>query len=337
MAKDAGGLAGALDYIGALNVATKITTVIGLAALAVIVAFLISSQWLASRRAQIGQAIDKGDDNALAALLGHIDVPLDDLSARQKFELGRDQSRQRFWQKMVWQALLFFGFLALLVLVWALVQPKPAPATAGRLPIDAMRMVDLLPYVPEGERQGKCERTLDAATCTDIVRSIAGLSRQASPKVEQQIATSLSQGTVSPVIATTLRKVSTMMVVTMGDPKGWDVNFRWCMSSGVGDANRVRAIAAARLLAQVPGERIASGVTLGRIAVMPTMTATLGLPYIVADGSAGGSEAARAIRNVLLKRAGALYGVSPRPGAGKWQVDVFHCGAGAPVLGAATS
>jgi hypothetical protein len=324
VAKDAGGLAGALDYIGALNVATKITTVIGLAALAVIVAFLLSSQWLSGRRAQISQAIDKGDDQALAVLLGTMNVSLDGMSPAEKLATAREESRRRFWQSF-----LFAGFLALLLFVWALVQPKAAPAGE---PIGIATMTRMLLFVPENERQEMCAKTLGDAPCADIVQSIAGLSRQATPKVEQQIATSLNQGTVSNGVATTLRRLSPMTILTLGDPKGWDVAFRWC-EGPEGDADRARATAAARLLAQVPGDRIAAGVTLGRISVLPSTTATPGLPYIAADGSDGGKEAVKAVRNLLLSRGGGLYGASPRGDAGKWQINVYHCGAGAPVLG----
>lgn len=326
MAKDAGGLAGALDYIGALNVATKITTVIGLAALAVIVAFLLSSQWLSGRRAQISQAIDKGDDQALAALLGTMNVSLDGMSAAEKFDTAREESRRRFWQKMVWQSFLFAGFLALLLFVWALVQPKPR--TPEREPIGAMTMMQMLLFVPEDQRQALCARTLAAGQCGNIVQSIAGLSRQGTPKVEQQVATSLAEGTVAKGLAIRLDRIGTVRGVqrlTAGDPRGWDVVFRAC-GGAMGARNLKNATAAARALAQVPGERIASGVTLGAIDVGHAAAQPMGGTWIASDASAGKAEAVAAIRRTLAARGFDRYPVRESAATGKWRIELFDCG-----------
>ncbi len=321
MAKDGSALTGALDYLGALNVATKITTVIGLAALAVIVAFLVSSQWLSGRRAQIERAIDKGDDDALAALLGHVDVPLDGLTREQKFALGREQSRQRFWTKMVWQALLFAGFLAVLAFVWALVSTKPA--AAAREPISAATMTRMLLFVPEAEREDMCARTLEAGTCADIVQSIAGLSRNAPAKVEQAIATSLNQGTVTPQLSNALGKLKTVQL-TAGKASGWDVAVRWC-GGLYARRNEERAMATARALSQTPGERIAPGVTLGRIAVGRAERRPGAGAYIAADSGKGEAAAAAAVRAVLAARGIDRYGVQQATTPSKWRIEVYEC------------
>jgi hypothetical protein len=321
-------ISSAVDAIGALNVATKITTVIGLAALAVIVAFLISSQWLSGRRAQIERAIERGDDDALAALLGHVDVPLDDLSREEKFALGREQSRQRFWSKMVWQALLFAAFLAVLGFAWALVQPKPP--SAAREPISAATMTRMLLFVPEAERQAMCARTLEAGACAEIVHSIAGLSRSAPAKVEEQIAASLGKGTVTPQLSSALKGIRPVQLAT-GNAGGWDVSIRWC-DGLFARRNEARAMATARALAQVPGERIAPGVMLGRITAVRTdepIRTFAGTPgsgaVIAADQGAGEAAAAAAVLATLAARGIDHYRISAATARTRWRLEIFEC------------
>jgi hypothetical protein len=313
-------LGDAMDYIGTLSVATKITTVLALAALALIVAYLLSSQWLSARRGQIDRAIAAGDDDALAALLGNVSIDLDTLDAGQKYALGRDQSRQRFWQKMVGQALMFAGFLALLAFVWALVQPKPA-VSAERIGVTTMTR--MLLFVPEAQRQELCARTLEAAACTEIVQSIAGLSREGPAKVEQEIANSLENGKVSTSLSTALKGLKPVQL-TAGDAGGWDVVIRWC-DGLFAKRNRARAAVTARALAQQPGERIAPGVTLGSIATAPA-TGRPGVgAYIAADGGAGEQAAAAAIRAILIARGITHYALRRAPTPSKWRIEVVEC------------
>lgn len=317
--KGTGGLEGALQWLDALNVATKITTVISLAALAVIVAFLLSSQWLSGRRAQISQAIDKGDDSALAALLGHVDVPLEGLSPDQKFAMGRDQSRQRFWQKMVWQSFLFAGFMALLVLVWALVQPKRAP----REPMDPVALMELLKMMSAERRAEGCAKLQPTETCAKMVALLADVPAQppASPQVQAAVETSLKSGQLSTTLATVLRQ---RVQLTAGDAKGWDVSIRWCEGL-FARRNEARAMATARALAQTPGERIAPGVTLGRIEVTRTATRPGGGAFVAGDGTAGEAEAAAAIRATLAARGADHYRVQQVIARSRWQIEVYEC------------
>jgi hypothetical protein len=315
-------IGGAIDAIGALNVATKITTVIALAALAVIVAFLLSSQWLSGRRAQIERAIDKGDDDALAALLGHVDVPLDSLTREQKYALGREQSRQRFWSKMVWQALLFAGFLALLFFAWALVQPKaPAQPTAGER-ISVAQMTKLLTFIPEDQRQEMCAKTLDAAVCAEIVASIEGLTR-GTVQEKQAAATVIDRGIVTPTLAVALKNLKPIRVAT-GSAHGWDIVVRWCGGLNA-RSNRARAMATAQALGTVVGGRIAPGVTLGAIDVAQTDRRPGGGAYIAADAGAGEAQAAAAIRVALAERGIDRYGVQQAVTATKWRIELYEC------------
>lgn len=335
----------ALGWLDALGVAPKITTVIALAALAVIVAFLLSSQWLAGRRRQIGQAIEKGDDAALAALLGHVDVDLEGLSAEQKFQIGRDQSRQRFWQKMVWQSFLFGGFLALLVLVWALVQPRgtgaiaeptptptpsatPQPGTTATPQPDVVGVTALLLALPEDQRLELCQKALPDDMCGRLVRSIAGSGRVVPAAVEEEIAGSLGEGEVPADLAA---RVSTAPVVqgrtrlTAGDPDGWDVVFRWCQGPFAA-ANERAARAAAAALARVPGERIGAGVKLGAVELVPLDRVPAYGSFVAADTSPGRADAAEAIRRTLAARGFDGYRVREMAGTGKWRIDVYQCG-----------
>ena len=342
MAEPKGGLEGAVDWLGALGVATKITTVIALAALAVIVAFLLSSQWLAGRRRQISQAIDKGDDDTLAALLGTMNVSLDGMSPDQKFAFGREESRRRFWQKMVWQSFVFAGFLALLVLVWALVQPKKAPATPEPVPTgspaptpvpttgptpaaDVVGVTALLLALPEDQRYDLCLQAMPDDLCGRLVRSIAGSGRVVPEAVEREIAGSLGAGEVPADLASRVQVapvVKGRTRLTAGAPDGWDVVFRWC--TGV-DAKRseAKARAAAAALARVPGERIAPGVKLGAVELTPIDRVRGYGAFIATDASR--AKAAAAIRATLAARGFDRYGVREMAATGKWRIDVYQC------------
>lgn len=340
MAEPKGGLEGAVDWLGALGVATKITTVIALAALAVIVAFLLSSQWLAGRRHQISQAIDKGDDDTLAALLGTMNVSLDGMSPDQKFAFGREESRRRFWQKMVWQSFLFAGFLGLLVLVWALVQPKGAPArpeaeprgsptptpTAGPSPqADVVGVTALLLALPEDQRYDLCLKAMPDDMCGRLVRSIAGSGRVVSEAVEQEIAGSLGAGEVPADLASRVQVapvVKGRTRLTSGDPDGWDVVFRWCTGT-FAKTSEAKARAAAAALARVPGERIAPGVKLGAVELTPIDRVRAYGQFIATDASR--ADATAAIRATLAARGFDRYGTREMAATGKWRIDVYQC------------
>lgn len=165
-----------LDSIAnVLGVAGSITTLVSLAALSLLIAYLLTAQWLRGKSNAARQAIARSDDPALARLLGGTAVPLDLLSPEQKFTLATEELRTRSRQRIIAHALLFFGFLALLGFALGLAffsSPAPpelseAEAKAGQVQrVDVLSVLEILRVVPPAERVNACLRLLSQAECT---------------------------------------------------------------------------------------------------------------------------------------------------------------------------
>lgn len=191
-----------------LGVAGSITTVLSLAALSLLIAYLLAGHWLRGKRAAAEQAIARSDDVALARLLGGTSVPLDSLSPEQKFSLATEDLRTRKHQRIMAYALLFFGFLALLgfALALALFSPdrssgKGATPNAAAAPggLDPIRALEVLRFVPPAGRAEACARLLSQADCTRAASMIADLAYQ-EPTAQQgqALGQALERGSVTP-------------------------------------------------------------------------------------------------------------------------------------------
>lgn len=324
------GIAGALDYISALGLATKITTVLGLAALALIAAYLLSQQWLATRNATIAQAVKTGNNTVLDTLLGNSNVDLASLDNQQKFAIATTEAKQRFLTRLLTYALAFFAFLALLGFIVVILRPMPAVAQPQQ-PIDPLTMAALLRYVPEAQRQAECVKTLPAATCVRVVAAIAGLATTppSTPAVETAVSAALDKGTIAPVLARAVQKVN---LVALGRPNGWDVDIFWCEGENAA-FNRARAEAAAAALGQTPGERIAPGIVLGRIqaGARSSKPQRADAPdtgagrFVLTDSSRGNAAAVAAIIATIAARTGSSYTSRPSATPRPWYIQLFDC------------
>lgn len=326
------GISGALDYLSALNIATKITTVIGLAALAVLCAFLLSHQWLAGRRALIDKAISTGNDELLGTALGNSNVPLDRLNKDQKFQIASTEVRQRFLTRLISQAFIFFAFLALLGFIILILRPKPVAAQT----IDPLTMAGLLKFVPPDQRQQQCVKTLDATTCGRIVDAIADVHAEPqTAEVKDAVTTALDTGKVPTALANAVKKsvlTTPITQIVKGDPKGWDIDFLWCDGDNAA-ANQAAAQAAAQALGASPGEQIAPGVRLGRIraAARSAVGVAADAPgegsgrIILTDGSSGKDEAAAAIVKTLYARGVPDYTMQSSATPKSWYIQLFNC------------
>jgi len=165
-----------------LGVAGSIGTLIALAALSVLIAYLLAAQWLHSKGDAAKAAIAKGDDKLLARLLGGLAIPLDKLSPDQKYALAAEELRTRARQRKIAYALTFFGFLALLGFVLALVlSPKKReeePSARKPVQLDLLAALNILRYVPVVERPQLCLTLMAKENCDRAAPMIAGLTFQ---------------------------------------------------------------------------------------------------------------------------------------------------------------
>jgi hypothetical protein len=171
-----------------LGVAGSITTALGLAALSVLAAYLLAAQWLRGKENAAKGAIAKGDDSALARLLGGVAVPLEDLSAEQKYGLANEELRSRYRQRVLGYTLLFFAFLALLGFAFALAFGSRAAderVSSGTVKLDLIGAFSVLRYVPAGERQTVCPTLMSKEDCSRAAPMIAALIYQ-QPSTQQQ-------------------------------------------------------------------------------------------------------------------------------------------------------
>jgi hypothetical protein len=171
-----------------LGLAGSITTALGLAALSVLAAYLFAAQWLRGKENAAKVAIAKGDDSALARLLGGVAVPLEDLSAEQKYALASEELRSRYRQRVLSYTLLFFAFLALLGFALALAfsfSAREKQVSSGTVRLDLIGALNVLRYVPAGERQTVCPTLMSKEDCSRAAPMIAALAYQ-QPSTQQQ-------------------------------------------------------------------------------------------------------------------------------------------------------
>ena len=165
-----------------LGVAGSIATLIALAALSLLIAYLLATQWLHSKGDAAKAAIKKGDDNALARLLGGSAIPLDNLSPDQKYALATEELRTRARLRTIAQALIFFGFLALLGFALSLgLSSKREEGPSARKPVqlDLLAALNVLRYVAAAERPQLCLTLMTKDDCERAAPMIAGLTYQA--------------------------------------------------------------------------------------------------------------------------------------------------------------
>lgn len=159
------------------GVAGSITTLLALAALSILGAYLLAAQWLHGKDTAAKAAIDQGDDRALARLLGGVAVPLDALTPDQKYALAAEELRSRARQRTILHALLFFGFLALLgfALALALAPPRAAPADKA-VRLDLLQALNVLSYVQSDQREKLCPTLMAREDCVKAATMIASLT-----------------------------------------------------------------------------------------------------------------------------------------------------------------
>ncbi|MDB5792636.1 MAG: peptidoglycan-binding protein [Massilia sp.] len=181
-----------------LGIAGSITTLIALAALSLLIAYLLATQWLRDKGDAAKAAIAKGDDSMLARLLGGSAIPLDKLSSDQKYALAAEELRTRARQRTIAYTLIFFGFLALLGFALALVlAPKRGEEESNaRKPVqlDLLAALNVLRYVPVAERPQLCLTLMAKDDCERAAAMIAGLTFQMptakqGEAIEQAVAT----------------------------------------------------------------------------------------------------------------------------------------------------
>lgn len=335
---------GLLGVVSVFDVAPKITTVLGLAALALLIAFLLARQWLANQRRTINTALEDNDVDKLKTLLGHSGINPDKVGKAEAGEILLTDVRQRFWLKLVQYGLGLIAFLALLFFVLKVITPEKAEAK----PIDPLTMAGLLKWVPPDQRLEKCVNTLDDASCKVIVELLG--EAYTPPKDEAAktaVDESLEEGTTTPQLATAAKAALSPQLralVILGNPKGWDIDFNYCGGINAA-ANEAKARAAAGALGQNPGETIAPGVTLGNIRVRPVSSAsqTAGAPgpgggtIVLTDTGTGKTEAVNAMLATLTQRGVAGYTVRQMSSGPKWSIQFYNCAGLSPkFMGAAT-
>lgn len=182
-----------------LGVAGSITTLIALAALSLLAAYLFGAQWLRGKDDAAKAAIDRGDNDALARLLGGINIPLEGLSADQKYALATEDLKTRARQRTIVQGLIFFGLLAILGFALALAFRSEDNATPDKVvKLDPLAALNILRLVPESERQNVCLTLMSKDDCDRAAPMIASLTYQApSPSQSRTIADVASRGAIT--------------------------------------------------------------------------------------------------------------------------------------------
>lgn len=186
-----------------LGVPATITTTIALAALSVVTAYLLGSQWLKGKNGAVKLAIEQRDDAALARVLGGVSVPLESLSPEQKFTLAESELKSRARLRMVAYGLSFFAFLALLAFAFGLAarkQNEQAAPTAGPklASIDVLDALDLLRLMPPERRAEGCRKLLSQEDCARAAPMILSLEFRAPTQSQGEILkTALARGGVT--------------------------------------------------------------------------------------------------------------------------------------------
>lgn len=187
-----------------LGVAGSITTLVSLAALSLLIAYLLADRWLRGKSSEAERAIAKSDNDALALLLGGTKVPLDQLSANQKFTLATEELRTRSRQRIISYTLVFFSFLALLASAIALAffsRSELSVRSDGDqklVQIDLLGALEILRLVPEAGRTEACVKLLSESDCERAGPTIRALEyREPTPKQDEVLEQALARGGVT--------------------------------------------------------------------------------------------------------------------------------------------
>lgn len=193
------------EVVDVLGVAGSITTTISLAAVSLLIAFLLARNWLKGQQAGVEKAIAGKDDAALARLLGGTSVPLDGLSPEQKLKLATEELRTRSRQRMLGYTLIFFSFLAILgfALALGLARGAPAPNSPARqnlVTIDSLQALDILRFIPASDRTRACIKLMSREDCNRAAAVLSALEYQPlAPSQQKVMARALDQGGVTAV------------------------------------------------------------------------------------------------------------------------------------------
>lgn len=187
----------ALDKVtGVLGVAGSITTLISLAALSILVGYLLARKWLDNQRGVVTEAIQRSDNDALARLLGGTAVPLNDLNADQKYLLATEDLKARGRNRLIGYAFLFFAFLA--ALAFALLFALNSNSKKEIAPRSLFTTLEVLRFVPVDDRITACAKLLSVEECAqgdELIRSL----RYDRPTLEQAeiVEDSVSRGRIT--------------------------------------------------------------------------------------------------------------------------------------------
>lgn len=182
--------------VDVLGVAGSITTLISLAALSLLIGYLVARQWLSSQRGIARDAIAKSDNEALARVLGGTRVPLDDLTADQKYSLATEELRTRSRHRILSYSLVFFAFLALLGLVISLVIFNSKDTNDDKpVQLGLLSALDVLRFVPANGRMAACEKLLSEHECKQGAELIHSLQYvEPTPAQAEIVRDSVSEG-----------------------------------------------------------------------------------------------------------------------------------------------
>lgn len=341
----------AAHTFGLFGIAPQITTVISLAAVAIIAAYLIARQWLVGRHALADKAIGTNDDAALSVLLNGVSVgDLSGLSTTQKFDLTAQQLRQRFWTDCLKVAAVLAAFLALLgFIVLLVIKPKvepvpntapgsspasgasPRPSAAATTPsFDPIKLTKLLITFPKTSRAAMCELVEPKAVCDGIVAGIADIPQVTLDGAQQtEVAASLRSRTLPPgLVQSVSSNPGVGDIVSLAKPKGWNVDVFWCRGGDEQD-RLARATAAANALKG----RSADGVTIGRIRIRALEAGRQGngLPsagdgaFVRVDDMPGKAQAVKVVRTLLANALGQQYTLSTTMSRIPQYISLFEC------------
>jgi N-acetylmuramoyl-L-alanine amidase len=170
--------------VNVLGIAGSIGTVLALAALSLLISYLLAAQWLRGRSDLIKTAIDNSDNEALARLTGGARVSVAGLSPEKKFEFAMEELRTRARQRTIAIALAFFAFLALLGFAFALATLSGSEKDDTPASPDLLAALGFLQHVPREGRLAACATLLSEAECQRAAPVIAGLT-YIQPTAEQ--------------------------------------------------------------------------------------------------------------------------------------------------------
>jgi len=241
-----------------------------------------------------------------------------------------------FRRAPIWaQLLVFFGIMIFaFLLAIRLIVPPPQGAPQPVAAIDPIKLMRVLSIYGPAERMVKCKLLEKESVCQTLIEAMADLAPVATTAdYRAQVSRELASGTVTP---STVSQVSGALpttadrVVTLGDPKGWDVDVFWCGGAN-GAAMADNAKRAAAVLASAGGAPIAPGISVGRVRVRELKTSNPRMPqpgggaYVSIDNMAGKRDAVAAITERLKAQAGFTY--QPRPTGSRLAnyISLFEC------------